>query len=278
MKKEQPTPPLTIRSNPAVCMRHSEAKEQIMALWISILNRSNSWLMKRALLYFQGTFALTHRYSTAADQTEEKQKNPKQEENNYLLFSNLHLQASSILFTGPNGSSSLVTHFPCFTWGQRITPDLSLATFIFRAAPNASDSHTSPFRAFHCVQWGELSPRKGKTRGFCPTAVPWHRTCSPVLPALSCSAEVAQAVPHFGQCSFQTLLHSSSHFWLIVQLKVIWHPQFVLYWLNIHRQTIQYQFKAKSIKTRCCWQMQISPCRTEPCCIISVTEALSLLQ
>lgn len=49
-----------------------------MALWISILNRSNSWLMKRALLYFQGTtFALTHRYSTAADQTEGKQQQKK---------------------------------------------------------------------------------------------------------------------------------------------------------------------------------------------------------
>lgn len=54
-----------------------------------------------------------------------------------------------------------------------------------------------------CMQRGELSPRKGKTRGFCPTAVPWHRTCSPVLPALSCSAEVAQAVPHSGSAAFR---------------------------------------------------------------------------
>lgn len=50
-----------------------------------------------------------------------------------------------------------------------MTPDFSLATFIFRAAPNASDSHTSSFRAFHCVHAARRTqPQKGENQGVLP--------------------------------------------------------------------------------------------------------------
>lgn len=121
----------------------------------------------------------------------------------------------------------------------------------------------------HLTVCGEenLTPERGKPGGSAHSCALAQEL--PHSPELLCRRSSGSS--HFGQCSFQTLLHS-------VQLKVIWQPQFVLYWLNICRQTIQYQFKAKPIKTWCCWQMQISPCRSEPCCTISVTEALYSLQ
>lgn len=83
LKKPKPTnsqTPTFLKYTPIqlFCNRHPEVKERITVLWISTSDRNNSWLRKWRLLYFQGTkFALTHRYSAAADQIEEKKKKRK---------------------------------------------------------------------------------------------------------------------------------------------------------------------------------------------------------
>lgn len=209
------------------------------------------------LLYF-----FKHKYPAAVDQATRKKKKKKttKEENNYLLFSNLHLQASSIYLLGQMAQAH---------WSHTF-----LVSLMSHLPPSFSEQHQTPLTvpaplSEHFTVCGEdnLTPERGKPGGSAHSCALAQEL--PHSPELLCTRSSGSS--HFGQCSSQTLLHS-------VQLKVIWQPQFVLYWLNICRQTIQYQFKAKPIKTWCCWQMQISPCRSEPCCIISVTEALYSLQ
>lgn len=220
------------------------------------------------LLYFQETtFALTHRYPAAADQTRGKKKT-KTGRKELLAFLKLAFASIKHFIYWAKWLKLPGHTLSLFYLRTQSEPWLLTCHLLFRSGTKRLWPSQLPFQSASLCVVRRTQPQKGANQGVLPHSCALARD---LLPSTA-SAELL-CRRSSGSSPFQTLLHSSSHFWLIVQLKVIWHPQFVLYWLNIRRQTIQYQFKAKSIKTRCYWQMQISPCRSEPCCIISVTEA-----
>lgn len=240
-------------------------------LWRTV-NRNNSWPGKQKLLYFQETkSAHTHRYSAAAEQTEEEMRRKI-----IICFSQICVwKHKAFYFPGRMAKAHWSAHTSPVSYEDRELHHSSHLPLSFSEATNPSGlSHLSFPEDLavrnddnRATERGRKKPKTIEKRKLLPCSC--ATADMPLLAHVaSSSAEgTLQQFPILGSAAVRDVLAFPHNFWFLVQLKVIWHPQFVLYWLNIHSQTIQHKVNAIYIKTWCCWQRQI-PLKIKNCAMV----------